>query len=69
MKNQFNSMNQDQTSGLNQFGQDENFVEKVQECLINRAVQDEIDRGVPPHARTKAWYISCPCPKCSPYKY
>ncbi len=36
-------------------------------CLIDAAIQREIDEGVPPHRRTKAWYISCPCAKCNPY--
>jgi hypothetical protein len=33
-------------------------------CLIDQARQEEIDRGVPEHLRTKAWFISCNCKKC-----
>lgn len=36
-------------------------------CLIEQAVQDEIDRGVPEEKRTKVWYISCSCKKCKPH--
>lgn len=37
------------------------------ECLIQRAIQSEIDAGIPLHRRTKFWYISCPCKKCRPF--
>lgn len=37
-----------------------------QKCLIEAAIKSEIDAGVPESRRTRAWYISCPCKKCSP---
>ncbi len=42
---------------------------REEDCMIDRMVQDEIDRGIPEHRRTRAFYISCPCPKCSPARY
>lgn len=38
-----------------------------QECLIDAARQREIDNNVPETMRTTAWFISCPCKKCSPF--
>lgn len=38
-----------------------------EKCLIDKLVQDEIDRGVPESLRTKAWFVSCPCSKCTPF--
>lgn len=37
------------------------------DCIIDKMVQDEIDRGVPEWRRTRAFYVSCPCKKCNPY--
>lgn len=44
---------------IGQFKQDDDV------CLIERARQAEIDRGVPENMRTQAWYISCKCKKCN----
>jgi len=45
----------------------QNKEDKKEICLIDRAVQREIDAGVPFYRRTRAWFISCPCSKCSPF--
>ncbi len=63
MKN--NNIQQSGNEAINRLFKNEKT--EKQPCIIDRAVKQEIEAGVPKHRRTKAWFISCPCPKCSPF--
>jgi len=43
-----------------------NKEKKEQECLLEKAMKELIERIGEERARNYPLYISCPCPKCTP---